>query len=185
MRIGVDIDDTITNSWEYYIPYYAKLFNIDKSVLSKSLPYYQAIKDYISLDDYYKMLVPMQNKSIKKLPLKENVKEVIDKLYELGHTVYFITDRGNTDDDSYIATKEYLDSHNIKYEKLYTRASDKASICLKENIDLYIDDSIKHCTKVKQKGIEVLMFDTSYNKEYKEFKHVHSWNEIYEYIRNR
>ena len=185
MRIGIDIDDTITNSWEYLIPYYAKMFNIDTSKLSKSKPYYQAIKDYISLDEYYKILVPIHNKYTSKIPLKENVKEVIDKLYELGHTVYFITDRGNKDDDAYNITKEYLDNYGIKYEKIYTRASDKAVICLKENIKLYIDDSIKHCANVASKGIEVLMFDTNYNKEYKAFNRVHSWNEIYEYIKDR
>ena len=185
MRIGVDIDDTITNSWQYLIPHYAKLFNIDESILSKSMPYYPAIKDYISLDDYYKKVVPIHEKYTSVLPLKDNVKEVIDKLYELGHTIYFITDRGNDNDDSYIATKKYLDSHGIKYEKIYTRASNKAIICQKEKIDLYIDDSIKHCRRVKEEGIKVLMFNTYYNKEYKEFNHVHSWNEIYEYIRNR
>lgn len=185
MRIGVDIDDTITNTWEYLIPHYAKLFNIDEGRLLKSMPYYQAIKDKISLDEYYKVLIPIHNKYTSEIPLKENVKEVIDKLYELGHTVYFITDRGNDDNDSYDLTKNYLDSHGIKYEKIYTRASNKASICLKENIKLYIDDSVKHCKNVKEKGIEVLMFDTKYNKEYQEFKHVHSWNEIYEYIKDR
>ena len=162
MRIGVDIDDTITNSWEYFIPYYAKLFNIDEKLLSKSMPYYKAIEDYISLDDYYKIVFPIHEKYTSVLPLKENVKDVIDKLYALGHTIYFITARGS-----------------------YTNIKDKADICQKEKIDLYIDDSVKHCTSVKEKGIEVLMFDTYYNKEFKEFTHVHSWNEIYEYIKDR
>ena len=26
MKIGIDIDDTITDSWECLIPYYSKLF---------------------------------------------------------------------------------------------------------------------------------------------------------------
>ena len=185
MRIGIDIDDTITNSWEYFIPHYAKLFNIDTSILSKSMPYYPAIKDYLSLDDYYKIMTPIHEKYAHEIPIKENVKEVIDKLYELGHKIYFITARGSRDTDSYNPTKEYLDSHGIKYEKIYTYAKNKADVCLKENIDLFIDDSYKHCKSVKEKGIQVLMFDTYYNREYKEFNHVHSWNEIYKYIKDR
>ena len=185
MRIGIDIDDTITNSWRYLIPHYVKLLNIDKSVLLKSMPYYPSIKDYISLDEYYQIVVPIHEKYTSKIPLKANVKEVIDALYDLGHTVYFITDRGRENNDSYEVTKKYLDEHGIRYEKLYTRASNKADICLKENIELYIDDSVKHCTNVKSKGIEVLMFATYYNKEYKEFTHVRSWNEIYKYIKDR
>lgn len=185
MRIGVDIDDTITNTWEYLIPIYSKLFKIDEKKLSKSAPYYPAVENLISLDEYYKKIIPIHNKYTNDLPLKKDVKEVIDKLYELGHTVYFITDRGNENNDSYDLTKNYLDSNGIKYEKLYTRAKDKASICLKENIELYIDDRPKHCQSVKKKGIDVLMFDTYYNKEYQKFKHVRSWNEIYEYIKDR
>ena len=185
MRIGIDIDDTITDSWEYLIPHYASLFNLDEKKLPKSLPYYNAVKDIISLDDYYKILVPIHDKYSNEIPLKDNVKEVIDKLYELGHTTYFITSRGSSYSDSYDTTKKYLDSHGIKYEKLYTYTKDKAEICLQEKIDLYIDDSFKHCTNVKSKGIDVLMYDTYYNQEYKEFKHVHSWNEIYKYIKDR
>ena len=185
MRIGVDIDDTITNTWEYLIPHYAKIFNLDEERLSKSMPYYNSVKDLISLDEYYKVLIPIHNKYTSEIPLKENVKEVIDNLYKLGHKVYFITARGSEDIDSYDTTKKYLDSHGIKYEKIYTYIKNKADICLKERIDIYIDDSYKHCSSVKEKGIEVLMFDTYYNKKYKEFTHVGSWNEIYDYIKGR
>ena len=185
MRIGIDIDDTITDSWKYLIPYYSKMFNISKETLSKSKPYYNSIKHLISLDDYYKILLPIHDKYSKNIPLKENVKEVIDKLYKLGHTVYFITARGIDYTNSYKLTKEYLDSHNIRYEKIYTTVNNKADICLKEKIDLFIDDSFKHCKSVKEKGIEVLMYNTYYNQEYAEFKHVSSWYEIYEYIKDR
>ena len=185
MRIGIDIDDTITNTWEYLIPHYAKIFNLDEKKLSKSMPYYNSVKDLISLDEYYKVLIPIHNKYTSEIPLKENVKEVIDKLYKLGHTIYFITSRGSSYSNSYDLTKSYLDNHGIKYDKLYTFTKDKSDICVKENIDLFIDDSFKHCKNVKEKGIEVLMFNTYYNKEHTEFKHVHSWNEIYEYIKDR
>jgi hypothetical protein len=29
------------------------------------------------------------------------------------------------------------------------------------------------------------MMETNYNKEYKEFKHVKNWKEVYEHIKNR
>lgn len=185
MRIGVDIDDTITNSWEYFIPYYSNYFNIPKETLLQSKPYYSSIKHLISLTDYYKKVLPIHDKHSMEISLKENVKEVIDKLYALGHTIYFITARGIDYTDAYDLTKKYLDSYGIKYEKIYTAASNKADICQKEKITLFIDDSFKHCQSVKEKGIDVLMFDTYYNKEYSEFKHVTSWNKIYEYIKDR
>ena len=33
MKIGIDIDDTITDSWECLIPHYAKLFKIPEEIL--------------------------------------------------------------------------------------------------------------------------------------------------------
>lgn len=185
MRIGVDIDDTITNSWECLIPYYSSRFNIPKEILSKSKPYYNAIKHLIPLEDYYKTILPIHDKHSNDITLKDEVKEVIDKLYALGHKIYFITARGTDYTDSYKLTKDYLDSHGIKYEKIYTAVGNKADICLKEKIDLFIDDSFKHCTSVKEKGIDVLMFNTYYNKEHTNFDRVNSWHEIYEYIKDR
>ena len=44
MRIGIDIDDTITNTWQYMIPTYEKVFHIDKKILSTSIPYYGSIQ---------------------------------------------------------------------------------------------------------------------------------------------
>ena len=34
MRIGIDIDDTITNSWEYLKPFYAKEFSLTQDYLN-------------------------------------------------------------------------------------------------------------------------------------------------------
>ena len=59
MKIGIDIDDTITNSWECLIPYYSKLFNIEEEVLRNSKPYYSAVSHLITLDEYYKIMLPV------------------------------------------------------------------------------------------------------------------------------
>ena len=40
MKIGIDIDDTITDTWKTLIPIYSKVFNKDLNLLSKSAPYY-------------------------------------------------------------------------------------------------------------------------------------------------
>lgn len=185
MKIGIDIDDTITNSWECLIPYYSKLFNIDESILHKSKPYYSAVSNLITLDEYYKIMLPVYDEVIPNVTIKENVKEVIDNLYSLGHSVIFITARGKDHTDAYKDSKDYLDKHNIKYDKVITNVSDKAKVCHEENIDLFIDDSINNCRNVHDSGIETLLFETYYNKEYNDIKHIKSWNEVYEYIKGR
>lgn len=185
MRIGVDIDDTITNSWECLIPYYSKLFGIPETVLHTSPPYHNSVKHLITLDDYFKVLKPVYDEVIPNVTLKDDVKETIDKLYEMGHKVYFITARGTDHTDPYKVSKDYLDKHGIKYEKIIVGSLDKVKVCKEEQIDLLIDDSRKHCLAVSQSGIETLLFETYYNKDCQELKHVKSWKEIYEYIKGR
>ena len=186
MRIGIDIDDTITNSWDVLFKEYAKIFNVPESELINANPYYHnIIKTKYSLEEYFEKVIPVNDIIVPNLPLKENVKEVIDKLYDLGHTVTFITARGKENTNAYEVTKNYLDKHKIKYEKIILGIRSKAEACINEKIDLLIDDSIKHCTAVSESGIDVLMFETRYNKDYNQFKHVKNWNEIYEYIKSR
>ena len=59
MKIGIDIDDTITDTWKTLIPIYSKVFNKDINLLSKSAPYYQSIKDLnITVDEYFNIMKP-------------------------------------------------------------------------------------------------------------------------------
>ena len=183
MRIGIDIDDTITNSWEHLIPYYSKIFNISQNILYKSKPYYEAIKDRITKEEYFKIMKPVYDEVIPTAHLLPYVKETIDKLYDMGHKVYFITARGIDHTNAYQESKDYLDKYHIKYEKIYTGISNKADICLKEKINLFIDDSYRHCKEVSKIGIPVLMPTTIYNKEYTDFPRFDDWKMVYEYVR--
>lgn len=186
MKIGVDIDDTTTKTWDTFYKEYAKLFNIPEEELYNDTPYYRGkIQSKCTLEEYFEIVRPTNDILTPNLPLKENAKEVIDKLYELGHTITFITARGKETTNPYETTKNYLDEHNIKYEKVILSPKDKASACIEEKIDLFIDDSIKHCTAVSEKGIEVLMFDNRHNKTCNKFKRVNNWDEIYEHIKSR
>ena len=185
MRIGIDIDDTITDSWECVIPAYSRMFNISEDVLHKSRPYYNAVKDLITLDEYYKMMVPIYDEIIPNVHLKEGVKEVVDKLYEMGHSVIFITSRGIDHTNAYKTSKDFLDKYHVKYDKIVTGCRDKSLACQEEKIDLFIDDSVKHCRNVSKLGIDTLLFETYYNKDYHELRHVKSWDEIYNYVKGR
>lgn len=185
MHIGIDIDDTITNSWECLIPYYTKIFNISEDILHTSKPYYNAVSHLMSLEEYYKLMLPVYDEVIPNVTLKPYVKETIDKLYDLGYHVTFITARGKDHTDAYKTSKEYLDKHHIKYDKIMTNIHDKAKACHEENVTLFIDDSARNCEDVASSGIETLMFETYYNKDYQDVKHIKDWNEVYEYLKGR
>lgn len=182
MRIGIDIDDTITKTWEYMMPIYSKEFNI--SIDKNSLPYYHPIKNIVSFEEFSERMRKYEELKTD-IPLKEYVQIILKKLKKEGHTIIFITARGSTYSDPYKATKDYLDKYNIPYDKIIVNSWDKAIVCKNENIDLFIDDSHKHCQEVKDIGIPVLMMETNYNKQNTEFIHVKDWQEVYEYIQNR
>lgn len=185
MKIGIDIDDTIADTWNYMIPIYSKVFKKDIKTLSNSYPYYMSIKDLnISVDEYFNTMKPLYQKNILNVPLKPYAKYAINKLYDSGHTIIFITARGKLYDNPYEITKEYLSKNEIKYHKLITEATDKSIVCTKESIDLFIDDSFKHCNAVKGVGIKVLMPSTIYNQKYTELPHFSSWQEVPTYIEN-
>lgn len=182
MRIGIDIDDTITNSWEYLIPIYRKIFNIE--IDEKSLPYYDTVRDKMSLEEFLE--IGKQNENVmKEVPIKADASEFLNKLKEEGHTIIFITARGKSYEDPYKTTKEYLDKHNIPYDKIIVDTWDKAKACQEEKIDLFIDDAKKHCKEVSNLGIDVLMMETNYNKDDTIIKYVKNWKEVYNYIKSR
>ena len=71
----------------------------------------------------------------------------------------------------------------LKYNKIITGAGKKAELCVENNIDLLIDDSIKHCTNLSNIGIDTLLFNSINNKDIEtNLKRVYNWNEVYDYV---
>lgn len=182
MRIGIDIDDTICDTWEFLIPYLSKHFNVDILELKNSNKiYYEACNctflEYCNFIKQHSKIWALQYQ------LKPNVKEVIEKLKQEGHTIIFITARSiNGYDDPYQTSLEYLNKNSISFDKLIVNKSDKASVCLEEKIDLFIDDSVSNCKSVSALNIDVLLFATNHNKNFSKFKKVYNWLEIYNEI---
>ena len=177
MRIGIDIDDTIVNTSEMCINYVKKL---DKK-------YGENIKDIIT-DNIKNPVVTLFYDNylydvIAHAKLKEDAVKVINELYR-DNEIYFITARSERfikDVDN--MTKNLLDSYNIKYNKIITGAGKKAELCVENNIDLLIDDTIKHCTNLSNIGIDTLLFNSINNKDIEtNLKRVYNWNEVYDYV---
>ena len=156
MKIGIDIDDTICNTWEFVKPYYEKKFNLDKNITENN-SYFKALN--CSLEEYYDFCKKNISKLTFNVPVKKDAVMYINKLKEEGHEINFITARSTFD------MEEPYDQTN--------------------NIDIFIDDSVKHCTNVSKTGIDVLMMTTTYNKKYTNFKKVNNWKEIYDFINKK
>lgn len=198
MKIGIDIDDVITNTSEMLIAY-AQLFNYEE--LNKS-SYLEKNKVYsivnggtlengcnwsenqvISFKKKYHEYI-LSNSNIKPL-----AKEIIDKLIDEGHEIHFITARNKDGDlisDSYEVSKRLLLKNQIKFHKLVTECSDKLLYCKNNNIDVFIDDSLDTCRKVATSTTKVFLMSGYHNIHLDEgnITRVYSWPDFYYQINN-
>ena len=182
MRIGIDIDDTITDSWKFLIPHFTELYDIPESELAKSLPYYRSVENLVTKEEYFRNLRELADKLMLEVPLKPKAFEYLTKLHDEGHKLIFITARGIEYDNPYRITKNYLKKMHIPYDIIIVSAHDKSISCREEQIDLFIDDSLIHCQEVADAGFKTILFENSYNMHDQTFPHVKSWEEAYNYI---
>lgn len=182
MNIGIDIDDTITETSELLMPYVAEYFSIDIDYLKKNnICYNNLPKEYKEKEKEFGKST--FGRVLLDVRLKENAKEIIDKLKEDGHKIVIITARDETIYDApFEFTKKQLKKLRIEYDKLFC-TFDKKQICIDENIDFFIDDSVENLNNVEDTVGQVLLFNSKTNmRENNHFIRVNSWKEIYNYI---
>lgn len=173
MRIGIDVDDTICDTTGKANELLKEL-NMDwKKLLD--LP-----------SDEKRALL---NKHIVGILSKTNIlkdaKEVIDKLKDMGHTIYIITARSiNYNTEIPNLTKEYLKKNEIYYDEIIFGAGTKGDVCLENKIDVMIDDNFENCMCVKNMGIKALYFNND-NIDTDELECVYNWLDIYNYFNER
>ena len=195
MIIGIDIDDTISDTYEV-------LFNYAQEYTVKVLKKEPIIKELNSCTThfytrelhgwndeeetnffklYYKKV--MENIKLKTLAL-----EYLKKLSEENHKIILITSRWNPDDfDIAEVTKKWLEEDCIPYDKLIVNASDKTIAAKQENLDVFIDDSFKNCKAVSDIGIKTYMMDSRVNRGLNDEKitRVYSWPHLYMELENK
>lgn len=189
MRIGIDIDNCISNFDDTLLKEYLKhdkelrntgIINKNPEYLRKGMfdwtegeenSFYDA-----NIENFARKLKPIEDSSY-----------YIKRLKEDGHEIYIITGRNNGEyKDPYELTKEWLNKYDIIYDKLiFTNAYDKhakSEVCLENNIDLMIEDSTRISLDLINNGIKVYTMNTRYNQKEQTLDRVSKWKEIYERI---
>ena len=72
------------------------------------------------------------------LEVIEGALEYINKLYDEGNEIYFITYRSGKDKRVYEMTRDWLSNKGFKYNKLFMDGSNKGMICKNNQVDLFI-----------------------------------------------
>ena len=192
MRIGIDIDDTMTDVKDKLTKAaanYAKRLNKDIQNIDNNdiVDLYNNGNIYQKLfnfnhEELKHFLGPIQEEITNNAVPRENCAKVINALHKDGHEIYIVTARDKEfHKDPYLYGKVWLDKNKIYYDKLIVNARDKRIVCLENNIDLLIDDNINNCLNVANVGIDTITIGNKNNSKIRNFD---NWQEIYDYIKN-
>ena len=191
MRIGIDIDDTLTDvkdelieAGENYARSLGKDIKVDKNFEDKNNNgnKWQEMFQF-NYEELKYFLKEIQESITNKAKPRENVVEVINKLKNDGNEIIIITARDSEfHDDPYKYSKDWLDKNNIYYDKLVVNARNKEDACIEEKIDLFIDDSKSNCLNVKKAGIKTIRVCNVIEENNSNLICFNNWNDIYNYI---
>lgn len=192
MRIGIDIDGVLTDieqcqldigSKFFFEKYNKKIENANGYELKEIFDVDEKLDDEFWKEYLYDYA---ENE-----PARKYTDEVIKKLKEDGNEIYIITARYLSDKDDENGNRmrsaviNWLKKYNIYYDKIIFSPEEKLDICLKNNIDLMIEDKVDNINKIS-KYIPVICFDARYNQECKgkNIYRCYSWYDIYAKIKN-
>lgn len=191
MRIGVDIDGVLNDvgAWHYSCGF---KYCIDNNINRGFDPYKYLIEEQFFLTDkennkFWKEYIFDLMVSIETRPYAA---KVISTLKDMGHTIVILTARDNryltnqysNTMDFYV--ESWLNKNNIEFDEILSGAGNKKDKCLKNNIDIMIEDKASNVIEIG-KYIPVLCFDAPYNLSVLEndnITRVYSWYQIYNYF---
>lgn len=181
MKIGIDIDNTITSTRKLLMEYCIKY---NDEVVKRNLPLNK--KGFATFNFFewtteeemtfcYRFLEEV----VLDAQIKEKAQEVIQKLKKDNY-IYIITSRKKPHfSEPYTITKKFLDDNNILYDELVVGCEDKLSFCRENNIDIMIDDEPQNINPIS-KFIPVIVFDDVQNSQCigHNIIKVKSWKEV-------
>ena len=163
MNIGFDLDDVVFATSEAIKDILDKCTDeeilIHKEDIMMGKPTTEKIADFL------------RDNGVSTIKIAKPIKGAVEAIRELknkGHKIIFITARGNNifPPNAEELTKEKLKEYEIPYDDIVFNSTDKAKDCEDKGVELFVDDSPRHCLAVKQKlGIIVIGFESDITRE--------------------
>lgn len=180
MNIAVDIDDTLTDSFDYFLPFVAAYFGAPEAELrEKNISYGNLPEAWKSRElDFCRACY---DRTAVDTPFKPDAAWGVNRLREMGHRIVIITARTREFyTDPYKTTREELTKGGISYDTLICTFN-KGEACEREQISLLIDDQPANCADAVTHGIPALLFDSKANRDAQSLcRRVKNWAEAVE-----
>ncbi|MEN9406436.1 MAG: hypothetical protein RLZ12_720 [Bacillota bacterium] len=184
MRLGIDLDGTVVDTWQIAVNHFNKLLGkqIDIAEARRLGNFYFL---YGITVEHGERLWAEHEETIYRLgkPFPE-ASEVLSRLVAEGHEVFFITARAKTE-GIVQATKEWLVNNKFPYNgnNLIIGAGEKGLIARERGIDLFFEDMPVYLDKLVAANIPVVIFDAPYNQCYDaKVARITSWQEAYDLV---
>ena len=193
MNIGIDIDDTISNSFETYFGD-SQVFDIEEMKGNGQVNNIGNIGCHEYVENMYNWDNNSVNrfwdkyfeKTLREATVKSYAPEIIKKLKNENNKIYLITARYEMESIDSVKglTEEWLRRNNIVYDELVMEAKDKLKVAKEYNLDLFIDDSLKNCKDVSKGNIKTLLYTGIGNLtiDSGNIQKVYSWPQVYNVI---
>jgi len=176
---AIDLDDTLSNSSEYF----TKIYNEKYNTIFKNR---KEIKEKVPILEYEKFKHYFRESGEKiNIPIKENAKELCVFLKKLGYKIIIISSRPyKTYSRIYSDTLEWLNNNNVQYDSLYFEENKHLKILkFLPNMSFIIEDDLKYAIQISEQKYKVyLLSSLKTNMENIDTKYIHKINSLNEMI---
>lgn len=158
MRIGVDIDGVVCDSYPFWLGELNKHYG-------KEIKELHSYEMHLVFDVPYEDMNGFFNENIERLfsipkPMP-GVKKVLE-IIRREHQIYLVTARGMKEGD---VTRHWLDGHSIPYDELMLVGDrSKVEVCEEHKLELFIEDYDGNARRIAEAGLPVIIFDAPYNR---------------------
>lgn len=180
MRIGIDIDGTITTPF-YWLDFYNQYFkrSINAEDITSAEHHIAFQLDRTTFDSFRSQYLFTIHELAKPRPL---VKYHMNSLYFEGHQLIIVTARETALEAT---SQNWLEKHDLLYHDMYHLGSvKKLQLALKLNLDLFLEDRLETALALVKWHIPVILFNTPYNQgmHHPMIFRVDSWKEAYQRV---
>ena len=188
MIIGIDIDDTISDTTEV-------MFNCCQKFIAEDLKREPVVNEEAKYTHHFIEVIHGLSKEETEEFFRKYYEYIVDsvipktcsveyikKLKEEGNKIVLITARFQIKEFDVIeSTKKWLKKYDIPYDGAIFNAESKVEAAKREKIDVFIDDSYKNCQDMASSGIKAFLMDSRGNRglETEGFERVYSWSHLF------